>query len=153
MEENKIWTNSAISEKLTGKEGFTEYKEALTNLSNVASVLAPGGRLIAIISSESEKFRPIEKMAANIALSKRLYNERAITTNPEIGMELARILELTNEFNKIIDSRKKKSNDFRRPKNNQPKKSVKQEATQEVKAAKVEEESIINDSENQTSES
>ena len=41
-------------------------------------------------------------------MSKTIYNERSITTNPEFGIELAEILKLVNELNKIIDKRKTK---------------------------------------------
>lgn len=115
MEKNKItdksiWLNSALSSKLVGSEFTEDYNKAVENLREVASKMAPGGRLVTFISTESDKFRPIEKLAANLAMSKTIYNERSITTNPEFGIELAEILKLVNELNKIIDKRKEKSN-------------------------------------------
>lgn len=114
MEKNKmtdksIWLNSALSSKLVGSEFTEDYNKAVENLREVASKMAPGGRLVTFISTESDKFRPIEKLAANLAMSKTIYNERSITTNPEFGIELAEILKLVNELNKIIDKRKEKS--------------------------------------------
>lgn len=115
MAENKnktpdkdIWLNAALSSKLIGSEFTDDYNKAVEELREVASKMAPGGRLVTFISTESDKFRPIEKLAANLAMSKTIYNERSITTNPEFGIELAEILKLVNELNKIIDKRKTK---------------------------------------------
>lgn len=105
----KIWLSSAISTRLLGSSAIAEYNEALKVLTKVAEKAAPGGRLVAFLSSDNEKFRPIDKLAANIALSKTIYNERAITTNPEIGIELSELLGHINAINKIIDKRKDRS--------------------------------------------
>lgn len=110
MADKNIWLNSALSSKLVGSEFTEDYNKAVENLREVASKMAPGGRLVTFISTESDKFRPIEKLAANLAMSKTIYNERSITTNPEFGIELAEILKLVNDLNKIIDKRKEKSN-------------------------------------------
>ncbi len=119
-ENNGIWLNAALSSKLIGSEFTDDYNQAIEELRKVASKMAPGGRLVTFVSTEGDKFRPIEKLAANLAMSKTIYNERSITTNPEFSIELAEILKLVNELNKIIDKRKTKlsgNRDNRAPKN------------------------------------
>jgi hypothetical protein len=103
-----IWLNSAVTPRLLGSEYIGDYNDALQELRKVASKMAPEGRLVTFVSSSSEKFRPIEKLAANLAMSKTIYNERSITSNPEIGVELSSIIEHVNAINKIIDKRKAK---------------------------------------------
>jgi hypothetical protein len=112
---NEIWLSSAISTRLLGSNAIAEYNEALKTFVKVANKAAPGGRLVTFLSSDSEKFRPIDKLAANIALSKTIYNEKAITTNPEIGIELSELLGHINAINKIIDKRKDRSKGPKKP--------------------------------------
>lgn len=107
-DKKNIWLNSAVSNRLRGSEFAEEYEEALENLREVASKMAPEGRLVTFLSTDNEKFRPMEKLAANLAMSKKYYNDRSISTNPEIGIELSEIINLTNQINKIIDKRKAK---------------------------------------------
>lgn len=116
-DKNNIWLNSALSSKLVGSEFTEDYNKAVESLREVASKMAPGGRLVTFVSTESDKFRPIEKLAANLAMSKTIYNERSITTNPEISIELAEIIRLCNELNKVIDKRKSKLSNNRNERN------------------------------------
>jgi hypothetical protein len=119
----RVWLNSAISTRLLGNESLDNYSKELEKLREVASQVAPEGRLVTFLASKSEKFRPMEKLVANIAISKTLYNERAITSNPEISIELGELIKHVNEINKIIDKRKAKNKPKRR-KNNEQKKEV-----------------------------
>jgi hypothetical protein len=108
-EKEEIWLTSAISTKLLGDSAIVDYNVALKALRESAQKAAPGGRLVTFLSNGSDKFRPIDKLASNIALSKTIYNERALTTNPEIGLELSELLVHVNAINKIIDKRREKT--------------------------------------------
>jgi hypothetical protein len=105
----ELWLTSAISTKLLGDSAIVDYNVALKALRESAQKAAPGGRLVTFLSNGSDKFRPIDKLASNIALSKTIYNERALTTNPEIGLELSELLVHVNAINKIIDKRREKT--------------------------------------------
>ena len=127
----KIWLNSAVSSRLLSHENLGEYKEALNELRDVANKVAPEGRLVTFLVPKAEKFRPFDKMAANLAMSKTFYNERALTTDPEIGIELAQVLEHVNAINKIMDKRKLKQKTFASKRNSEYKERQKQKAERE----------------------
>jgi len=103
----RVWLNSSISTRLLGNESLEDYSSKLEELREAATQVAPEGRLVTFLTSKGEKFRPMEKLVANIAISRNLYNERTITSNPEISIELAEIITHVNAINKIIDKRKK----------------------------------------------
>lgn len=108
-----IWLNSAISPRLFGQEGLDDYNEALSKLREAAAVIAPDGRLVTFVTTQRDKFSPIDKLAANLAMSKSIYNERSLTSDPSIGVELAEILTHVKAINNIIDKRKKQRKPYK----------------------------------------
>jgi len=104
---NEIWVNFSLSQKLKGKD--TEaFDNKLNALKESASDIAPNGRLVLFLSSEKEKFSPIDKLAANLVLSRKIYNEKSFLRDPSISREFSELAEHINAINKIIDKRKKK---------------------------------------------
>jgi len=105
-----LWLDSTVSSRLfTKREELAEYNQALKDLKVKAEELAPGGRLVVHVVTESEKFGEIEKAVANVASMKKYYNENSIMQNPEIALELSKISEHINAVNKIIEKRRKKT--------------------------------------------
>lgn len=105
--ENEIWLKKSLSAKLAGKD--TEvFDKKLEDLKNAATELAPNGLMVVFVSSEKEKFSPIEKLAANLTLMGKIYNERTFMRNPEIANEFAEIASHIKAINNIVDRRKRK---------------------------------------------
>ena len=104
----EVWFNSSVTAKVSGSEHIGEYEKALKSLRDIATKIAPEGRLVVALSASNEKFRPIEKLMANLAMTKTIYGEMAITKNAEVAKELGEIIDLVDQVNKIIDKRKAK---------------------------------------------
>jgi len=109
MAENKLWLDSIVSSRLYGKEELSEYGKKVNELKDLAEEISPAGRLIVFLTTSSEKFKPADKAVANIASMKKFYNENTISSNPEIAIELSKLVEHINDINKIIDKRRKKN--------------------------------------------
>ena len=111
---NRVWLNSSISPTLAAKEELSEYGNKVQELRNTAEKLAPAGRLVVFLSSEKEKYFKFEKLVANLAISKNIYNERGFMTDPTLAEEFSNIAEHITAINSIIDKRKQKNNKKRR---------------------------------------
>lgn len=109
MADKKVWLDSIVSSRLYGKEELSVYGKKVNELKEIAEEIAPDGRLVVYLTTSSEKFKPIDKAVANIASMKKYYNENTIATNPEVAIELSKIIGLLNDANKIIAKRRKKA--------------------------------------------
>lgn len=105
----EVWFNSSATQKVSGSEYFKDYEGALKALRDIATKVAPEGRLVTFLSASTEKFRPMEKLAANLAIAKNMYNETTISRNAEVAKELGEVIDLVDKLNKIFDNRKKRA--------------------------------------------
>jgi len=108
--ENKnteAWLNLSLSQKLVGRD-MTVINKNVAELKNSVSEFAPNGRLVVFISSEREKFSPIEKVVSNLALAGKIYNQSNFMRDPSVAVEFSEIAEHINAINKIMDKRKKR---------------------------------------------
>jgi len=127
QENKKVWLNSTISPMLAGKEELSNYGKKVQELRTVAEEVAPAGRLVIFLSSEKEKYFKFEKLVANLAISKTIYNERGFMKDPTLAEEFSAIAEHISAINNIIDKRKQKNNKKRRGVNNDKKENDKSE--------------------------
>lgn len=109
----KMWSDYAISTKLIGHEHYAEFVEKLNELIAIGDKLAPEGRFSLAISSKDEKFRDIDMLVSNGVLSKKVYNEKSIMSNPENATEYASLLLSAKSFNAILDKKRKKIKESR----------------------------------------
>jgi len=114
--ENKegIWFNLSLSPKFIGIE-MDSFLDKIKKLKEAANDLDSSGRLLVFMSSVKDKFSPIDKLASNLILIRKIYNERNFMRDPAIATEFAEIAGHINSINKIIEKRKSK----KRGKNNE----------------------------------
>ena len=106
--DTRVWLNSVISPMLVAKDGVSEYGDKLQELRTVAETIAPSGRLVCFLSSEKEKFFKYEKLIANLAAMRSIYNEGGFMRDPTLAEEFSEISKHIKAINSIIDKRKSK---------------------------------------------
>lgn len=108
----KIWAYTTISSDLKKRDGIGDYNKKVEELKEASSELAPEGNLIVYLFDVKTKYRYYEKAVMNLSLIPKIFNERALFSDPESAVELQEIKLLLGKVNKIIDKQKKRQ---RRP--------------------------------------
>lgn len=105
-DEIKIQTVVSVSPDLPKKEVAQTLNNLVAESEAVLAPLMGGGKLIVFALSRKDRYHIFDRAATNLSLLRKIYNDREILENPELGKEFAEIGDMLKKINAIIEKRK-----------------------------------------------
>lgn len=128
MNERKVQKVISVSPDLPKKEVAETLNKIFAEHDSILEAAMPNGKLIVFALSKKDRFHTLDKAATNLSLLRKIYNDREILENPELGKEFNEIAQHLKEINSIMEKRKQAFKKKRiKPKNEN---NAKQEKTE-----------------------